>query len=241
METRNPDDEKVGGSYAPERPTGREGVRRAVLRAARQLVAARGPRVPLRDIADAAGVNLGLIHRHVGRKEDLLTEVLADGLRHGTAQLDGIDDAGEAIRSMLLRSTQQPDYNRLLLWLALDPDAAPRPEVSPSSRPANTVRRMTNRPPAGDAHLALALTVVYAWPVLRSEILGVLGTPAGQQEQFDGRVANLLAQLVTEGQDEPGDRTAQADQADQADQGERATQADQADQGERAAQGRRGE
>lgn len=190
------DDEKVGAAPSPGRPTGREGVRRAVLRSARRLVAARGPRVPLRDIADAAGVNLGLIHRHVGRKEDLLSEVLDDGLRHGTAQLDGLDDAGQALRTMLLGATARPDYSRLLLWLALDPDAVPATGISPSSRPAHAVRQMRNRPPAGEEHLALALTVVYAWPVLRSEILHVLGVPDDRREEIDERVADLLADLV---------------------------------------------
>lgn len=203
METRNPDDdEKVSAPTAPGRPTGRDGVRRAVLRAARQLVAARGPRVPLRDIADAAGVNLGLIHRHVGRKEDLLTEVLNDGVRHGAEELDGITEAGEAIRTMLLRSTEQPDYNRLLLWLALDPDAVPSPEVGPPSRPANVVREMMGSSPAEEARLALALTVVYAWPVMRSQILTVLDVPAEQQKLMDYRVADLLGGLVTG--DSPG-------------------------------------
>ncbi|HIW69274.1 MAG TPA: TetR family transcriptional regulator [Candidatus Dietzia intestinipullorum] len=195
------DDDEVGSTPGTGRPTGREGVRKAVLRAARAQVAARGPRVPLRDIAEAAGVNLGLIHRHVGRKEDLLSEVLDDGLRHGTAQIDGLDDAGRALRTMLLGATARPDYSRLLLWLALDPEAVPPTGISPSSRPANAVRHMRNPPPAGEEHLALALTVVYAWPVLRSEILDVLGVPADRREAIDHRVADLLADLVTR---EPG-------------------------------------
>lgn len=191
------DDDEVGATSATERPTGREGVRRAVLRAARSLVATHGPRVSLRDVADAAGVNLGLIHRHFGRKEDLLAEVIESGLRHGADQVDGLDDAGAALRTMLLGATERPDYSRLLLWRALDPDAVPRPELNPSSRPAHAVQQMRAQPPAGDEHLALALTVVYAWPVLRTEILSVLGVPADQHEDVDDRVADLLSGLVT--------------------------------------------
>ena len=102
---------------------------------------------------------------------------------------------------MLLRSTRQPDYNRLLLWLALDPDTDPRPGSSPSGRPAHAVRRMRHPPPAGDEQLALALTVVYAWPVLRPEILDVLEIPQDRREEIDRRVADLLADLVTGGGD----------------------------------------
>lgn len=181
----------------PNRPTGREEVRRAVMRAARKLVSARGPRVPLRDIAESSGVNLGLIHRHFGRKDDLLAEVLDSGLRHGAERVDTAGDAGSAVREMLLGSLTQPDYSRLLVWLALDPDAVPRPEIAPANRPARAVQRMLDRPRVGDEHLALAMTVIYAWPVLRTEILDLLEIPADRHGLIDQRVADLLAGLVT--------------------------------------------
>lgn len=167
------------------------------MRTARRLVSERGPRVPLRDIAESSGVNLGLIHRHFGRKDDLLAEVLDSGLRHGTARVDSMGDPGAAVREMLLGSLVQPDYSRLLTWLALDPDAVPRPEIPPSSRPARAVQRMLDRPGVGDEHLALVLTVIYAWPVLRTEILDVLEIPTDERERIDLRVADLIAGLVT--------------------------------------------
>lgn len=172
-------------------------MRRAVMRAARRLVSERGPRVPLRDIAESSGVNLGLIHRHFGRKDDLLAEVLDSGLRHGTERVDSVGDPGAAVREMLLGSLIQPDYSRLLTWLALDPDAVPRPEIPPSSRPARAVQRMLNRPGIDDEHLALALTVIYAWPVLRSEILDILEIATDERDRIDRRIADLLAGLVT--------------------------------------------
>jgi TetR/AcrR family transcriptional regulator, repressor for neighboring sulfatase len=60
-------------------PTGPDEVRRAVLDAAAALFATRGvDAVSLRDISDAAGVNLGLIRRYVGSRDDLVTEVFHD-------------------------------------------------------------------------------------------------------------------------------------------------------------------
>lgn len=54
--------------------------RDALLSAAIELFADRGPAaVSLRDIAGHAGVNLGLIHRHFGSREDLLGEALEVG------------------------------------------------------------------------------------------------------------------------------------------------------------------
>ena len=179
------------------RPTGREAVRRAVLGTARRIFAARGPRAPLREVADAAEVNLGLIHRHVGNKDDLLAAVLDQGLRHGSARLDGYDDAGAAIRSMLLGATDNPDFSRLLVWLSLDPGAVGRPVLDASTRPAQAVARMTDPPPVDTLHLALALTTVYAWPVLREQILDVLGFTEDAREDVDARMADLVARVVT--------------------------------------------
>lgn len=179
------------------KPTGREAVRRAVLGTARRVFAARGPRAPLREVADAAGVNLGLIHRHVGNKDDLLAAVLESGLRHGTTRIDALHDAGAAVRSMLLGATDNPEFSRLLVWLSLDPGSVGRPLLDASNRPARAVADMTSPPPASDLHLALALTTVYAWPVLREQIMDVLEFSPTAREDADARMADLLASVVT--------------------------------------------
>jgi AcrR family transcriptional regulator len=59
-------------------PSGPDEVRAAVLEAGAELFAARGiDGVSLRDIAAAADVNLTLIRRYVGSREDLITAVFA--------------------------------------------------------------------------------------------------------------------------------------------------------------------
>lgn len=186
----------------PEKPRGREAVRRAVLSTARRVFAARGPRAPLREVAEAAGVNLGLIHRHIGNKDDLLAAVLESGLRRGSAWIDIHDDAGAAIRTMLLGATANPDFSRLLLWLSLDPGAVGRPLLDASDRPVRAVAAMTDPPPADELGLAMALTVVYSWPVLREQIMDALEFAPEQREGVDARMANRLAQVVT-GSDAP--------------------------------------
>lgn len=181
------------------RPTGRDEIRSAVLRAARRLFSERGPQVPLRDIADAAGVNLGLIHRHIGRKEALITAVMQDAVRFGTARLENTDDAGEAVRGMLLGASSRPEISRLLAWLALDRDTTAPPMLDPSQRPAAALRRMTSTPPAGDVELLLAFTAVYGWPVLRGALLDALDIPESERADIDDRLADLLARVVTGG------------------------------------------
>ena len=59
------------------RPQGRDEIRAAVISAARELVAERGPDgFSVRDIAARAGVNHALVHRHFGTKAEVLQEVL---------------------------------------------------------------------------------------------------------------------------------------------------------------------
>lgn len=197
MERESPTPEQAPASEETARPTGRDEIRSAVLREARRLLSERGPHVPLRDIADAAGVNSGLIHRHIGRKDALLTTVMQGAVRFGAARLDSTDDAGEAVRGMLLGATSRPEISRLLAWLALDREAAFPPMVEPAERPAAALRRMTSPPPAGDTELLLAFTAIYGWPVLRDALLDALDIPEPERADIDARLADLVARVVT--------------------------------------------
>lgn len=153
----------------------------------------------MRDIAEAADVNLGLIHRHVGRKDALLTTVMQEAVRYGAGRLEQLDDAGEAVYGMLMGATERPEISRLLAWLALDREAAFPPMLDPAERPVAALRQMTSPPPAGDVELLLAFTAVYAWPVLRTELLDALDIPDARRAGIDAELAALLARVVTGG------------------------------------------
>jgi AcrR family transcriptional regulator len=130
------------------RPEGRAQVVAALVDAAERLVTERGPaRVTLRDVAATAEVNLGLVHRHIGSKDDLLQAVLervarTDGLRldrgtHGDGSLGWHDVA----RRVFAPSRGAFDDAHLLAWLLLD-------GLDPAS--------LADRLPLGDALLPLA-------------------------------------------------------------------------------------
>lgn len=60
-------------------PVGPDEVRRAVIEAAAELFAGRGvPQVALRDVADAANVQLSLIARYIGSRDELIHAVFDD-------------------------------------------------------------------------------------------------------------------------------------------------------------------
>jgi len=67
----------MASSTDRKKPTGRDSVRNALIQSATILCAEKGPSlVSVREVAKHAGVNHGLVHRHFGSKEGLITEVM---------------------------------------------------------------------------------------------------------------------------------------------------------------------
>jgi TetR/AcrR family transcriptional regulator, repressor for neighboring sulfatase len=84
-------------------PTGRDEVVEATLTAAADLFAERGPAATsIRDVAERAGVNHGLIHRHVGAKDRLVGAVL-DHLGEHLADLLATDAPRDVVDTAIDR------------------------------------------------------------------------------------------------------------------------------------------
>jgi AcrR family transcriptional regulator len=74
----------------PARPRGEQAVRASLIDAATELFAERGPgSVSVRQIAEAAGVNHGLVHHYFGSKDGLVTAVLDELSAQAAAELAG--------------------------------------------------------------------------------------------------------------------------------------------------------
>lgn len=111
------------------RPQGAEAVREALIRAAAELFARRGPAaVTVREIARQAQVNHGLVHRHFGSKDALLGAVLgrlAEELAAGAARPGRRRDRGEGnlppLSAQVFRATRrQGTYWRVLAHALLE-------------------------------------------------------------------------------------------------------------------------
>ncbi len=99
-------------------PRGRDAVVEAVCAAAAELFAERGPAaVSSRDIAAAAGVNYGLIHRHFGSREELQRAVMT---RMAEDLAWALEEGRRAGRSPIETLAQHPTYCRALARAALD-------------------------------------------------------------------------------------------------------------------------
>ena len=72
----------------PDKPVGRDAVRSALIRATTELILERGVSVSVRDIAERAGVNHGLVHTYFGSKDALLTEAFGAVIDRAAAEVD---------------------------------------------------------------------------------------------------------------------------------------------------------
>jgi TetR/AcrR family transcriptional regulator, repressor for neighboring sulfatase len=95
----------------------------AILAAAGELFMATSPaKVTLRDVADRAGVNYGLIHRHFGTKEALLTAIFQRLTAYATASITDSADAVDATEHLL--DSTGGGFARMFTSVVLD-DVAP--------------------------------------------------------------------------------------------------------------------
>lgn len=100
---------------ASAKPRGRDAVKQALVRAATELFAARGPAsVSVRDVAAHAGVNHGLVHRHFGSKEQLLASVMEElrGELQAEISPEGAATHGESIATLVREALQATSRHR---------------------------------------------------------------------------------------------------------------------------------
>lgn len=106
-------------------PRGRVEVEAALLDAATELFAARGPAgVSIKDIAAHAGVNHGLVHRHFGSKEALLRAVMTRLVERIDAALPSDDELLEDAIDLAFHGTRELSaYFRILAHALLAGEA----------------------------------------------------------------------------------------------------------------------
>ncbi|MFN3256441.1 MAG: TetR/AcrR family transcriptional regulator [Ilumatobacter sp.] len=93
----------------------------AVADGAAELFAERSPSaVSVREIAAAADVNLGLIHRYVGSKDDVIALVLTRHTERARAAIASAADTGQALDMVAETVVNNPATGRLVAGLILD-------------------------------------------------------------------------------------------------------------------------
>jgi AcrR family transcriptional regulator len=157
----------------------------ALLDAATELFAERGlTAVSLRDVAREANVNLGLIHRYIGGKQDLLALVLER--RPGMPALPPVPPRSteEVVELLLDLIATDAEYTRIVLRATLDGfEVPPAQQVFPLIERALTSARTTLPAPDAEVRVAMAAAAVLGWQALGAFLLEVLG-----QTHLDPRV-----------------------------------------------------
>jgi AcrR family transcriptional regulator len=186
-----------------QRPSGRDEVRAAVLEAAARRFAAEGPEASLRAIADDAGVNLGLIHRHVGNKEELLRAVLAREIEGGVGTVERAPGASAAVREIFELAASDGRYIRIIAWLLLQEQAAPRHQDRyPTMQVLRAMARRDSSPgddATADARLMIAMAAVYGWTVFGPQLRAAFGyehATATERARLDQALADVVAAIV---------------------------------------------
>ncbi|MEV6206107.1 TetR/AcrR family transcriptional regulator [Kitasatospora sp. NPDC051914] len=155
----------------------------------------------LREVADEAGVNRGLVYQYFGSRRDLLRSALwAQGQ-------ESVQDAAAAVsealplRKRLSRffwtSLRRPGPIRLMALLVLDGDERPRPlpQRAAEHRLLAAEAEQGGLPVDDpDALHATMASAVYGYVLLREHMAREIDVPV---EELDGRVARCLDAMVT--------------------------------------------
>jgi TetR/AcrR family transcriptional regulator, repressor for neighboring sulfatase len=185
-----------------ERPRGRDDVIEAILRSAGRLIAERGPGVALRDIADDAGVNFGLLYHYFGTKDQLIDEVYTEATRAAAARLAEAEHIEDALG--MLMAFGDGTTARLIGWAVLggrqDAESfghSPALEVLTDRLKADAIER--GLPLCDeDARVFTAFSMVTAigWRLFGNTALLAAGLDGKKPENYRGLVLRYLEWLA---------------------------------------------
>ncbi len=174
----------------------------ALLDSARALIAERGPDVGLRDIAEHAGVNFGLIYQYVGTKEQLVREVYVRAARDAAGRLADAEHLDEALA--MLMTFGDGATARLVGWAVLGGmhseelfRDSPALDVLADLARADAVRA-GRRMSIEDARVfaAMAMIVALGWRLFGGAALSAAGLDGARPERYDDRIREHLAALA---------------------------------------------
>jgi AcrR family transcriptional regulator len=179
-----------------KRPVGRDEIRVAVIEAAARRFAAEGPDASLRDIADDAGVNLGLIHRHIGNKDELLRAVLAAEIDGGADFIEQAGDAATALRRLFAGTANNGRYIRIVAWLLLhNPSQLSHQDRYPGMQALRALVQSDDE--AVDSELMIAMAAIYGWTVFGPQLRAAFGYERTDRADLEQRLAEVVANIVS--------------------------------------------
>lgn len=189
---------------ARTRPRGRQEVIDALLASSRRLIAERGPSVALRDIAEDAGVNFGLLYHYFGTKDQLVDIVYQAAAESMADRLAGVANLDEAI-GQLMRAGDGTAA-RLIVWAVLEGrGAAPAFRNSPPLEIlADLMQRdgvLAGRAITDDearVFSAFAMTTALGWRLFAETALLAAGIEDPLPERYADRILGYVQDLAAQ-------------------------------------------
>lgn len=167
-----------------------------MLAAAGRLLAERGPaQVTLREIADAAQVNVGLIHRHIGSKDALVRAVVDRFIQRGHEVASAIDSWDDLVALVFTPTESLYDYTHLLAWLVLEGVETGGTAAPPSPLEELAVRLGGDRPEQVRDEVAALVSLAYGWQLFTPYLARALRYEPGELDGLRLRFAALAAEL----------------------------------------------
>lgn len=155
----------------------------------------------LREVADEAGVNRGLVYQYFGSRRALLRSALFHRSRPNAE--DAVDAAGLPLRRRLARlfwkSLRNPEPVVLASLLVLDGDDRPRVLLNRGAgREALAAEAARGELPVEDVEAVQAAiaSTIYGYTLLREHLAREIGLPAGE---LDERMARCLEEMFARG------------------------------------------
>jgi AcrR family transcriptional regulator len=186
---------------APNIPYGREAVKRALLDAAAELFAEQGPeRVSVRDLAERAGVNHGLVHRHFGSKAGVLRALMQQLSQRIAADASA---SGASLPSAFAATAARGAYWRVLARALLD-GGDPRelqpgfPLVQQLLAQAREAQKCGRVSPDVDARLLTAMGVAMGlgWLLFEPFVIAATGLERRNRYKLRQQVQVMWLELV---------------------------------------------
>lgn len=176
------------------KPTGRKAVEEALLAATIDMVVAKGLQVSVREIANRAGVNHGLVHTYFGSKQALLDAALEAISRRSGSQLrcDGYPrpDMANLDAGLLAKALA-----RFGLDLGDNPDPLPSDPVFSSWRSALRRDNPDLDDDEIDEQVAAAASMALGWAMYSNFLCSALEIDDLGRKKLDEKVAGLVAEL----------------------------------------------
>ena len=177
---------------AVDKPAGRDAVTEALIEATSALILERGVTVSVRDIAQRAGVNHGLVHTYFGSKEALISAAFGQLVDRAAAELD---DDGFPPADLAFRRGGEVARALARTMLDVTGDPYPRHPILPSWRAALAARRPAATDEELDEAVIVATTLGLGWALFGEHLCGILDVDEEERDAIEQRVLTIMSDI----------------------------------------------